>query len=73
MKYIFIFFIRIYQVCISPFFPKRCNFEPSCSQYAIDAIKYYGIFKGGYLSFKRIIKCSPNREWTFDPLIKIKK
>jgi putative membrane protein insertion efficiency factor len=70
MKLFFIFFIKFYQQCISPFFPRRCNFEPSCSQYAIDAIMTFGIIRGCYLAFKRIIKCTSNREWTFDPVIK---
>ncbi len=63
-----IFLIRVYQLCISPFFPHRCNFRPTCSQYTIDAIKVHGIFKGLYLGAKRILKCTPNREFTYDPV-----
>ncbi|MDR3290327.1 MAG: membrane protein insertion efficiency factor YidD [Rickettsiales bacterium] len=68
MKHIFIFLIKVYQVCISPFFPKRCNFRPTCSQYGIEAIREWGVFKGCYLTFKRIMKCTPNREWEYDPV-----
>jgi putative membrane protein insertion efficiency factor len=68
MKKIFILLIKIYQVCISPFFLKRCNFEPSCSQYVIEAIAIYGIFKGCWLGIKRISKCTPNRQFTYDPV-----
>lgn len=65
-----VFIIKIYQVCISPFFPKRCNFEPSCSEYAIEAIKIHGVFKGALLGIRRISKCTPNREFTYDPVPK---
>jgi putative membrane protein insertion efficiency factor len=57
-------------MCISPFFPRRCNFEPTCSQYAIDAIKIHGVIKGIWLFCKRIIKCTPNRKWKYDPVEK---
>ena len=63
-----IFLIKTYQLCISPFFPKRCNFEPSCSNYMIQAIKIHGILKGILLGIKRILKCTPNREFTYDPV-----
>ncbi len=69
ITYCFIFLIRIYQICISPFFTlNRCNFEPSCSHYTLEAIKIHGIFKGCYLGFRRIIKCTPNRQFTYDPV-----
>ncbi|MDR0423508.1 MAG: membrane protein insertion efficiency factor YidD [Rickettsiales bacterium] len=68
MKHILILFIRIYQKCISPFFPNRCNFIPSCSQYAIESLREYGVFIGCYKSVKRILKCTPNRELTYDPV-----
>ena len=63
-----LFLIRIYQLCISPFFPQRCNFKPSCSEYMLEAIKVHGIIKGIYLGTKRILKCTPNREFTYDPV-----
>lgn len=64
----FIVLVKVYQIAISPFFPKRCNFEPSCSDYMIEAIKTHGIFKGVYLGIKRILKCTPNRQFTYDPV-----
>ena len=70
---ILIFFIKIYQLCISPFFPKRCNFEPSCSEYMLEAIKIHGILKGLFLGIKRILKCTPNRPFTYDPVPEKKK
>ena len=56
-KKICIFFIFFYQNCISPFFPLRCKFIPTCSEYTKQAINKYGIKKGVYLGFKRILKC----------------
>lgn len=73
INYFFIFLIKIYQVAISPFFPKRCNFEPSCSEYMIEAVRIHGVFKGVYLGVKRILKCTPNRQFTFDPVPPKKK
>ncbi|GMO59046.1 MAG: membrane protein insertion efficiency factor YidD [Rickettsiales bacterium] len=70
MKYILIFLIKIYQQCISPFFPDRCNFRPTCSQYGIDAIKEWGVIKGIVLIIKRISKCHYGRGWTHDPVPK---
>ncbi len=60
--------IKIYRVCISPIFPKSCRFAPTCSQYAEEAIKRYGILKGGILSIKRILKCHPFNPGGYDPL-----
>ena len=62
------FLIRAYQVCISPLFPGCCRFEPTCSTYAMEAIKKYGPVKGVFLSFKRILKCNPFHEGGYDPV-----
>jgi putative membrane protein insertion efficiency factor len=68
MKYIFIAIIRFYQLAISPYFPSSCRFEPTCSQYSIKALKRFGIFKGSWLSIKRISKCHPWHEGGYDPV-----
>ena len=59
MKTIAIFLIRFYQICISPLLAPRCRFYPTCSQYALEAVKKYGFLKGTYLATKRILKCHP--------------
>ncbi len=51
--------IKIYQWGISPLLGPRCRFTPTCSQYAIEALKKYGIFKGFWLTCKRISRCHP--------------
>ena len=52
-------FIKIYQKFLSPLMGQNCRFHPTCSQYAVEALSVHGLFRGGYLSLKRIIKCNP--------------
>ncbi|HLR23528.1 MAG TPA: membrane protein insertion efficiency factor YidD [Pseudogracilibacillus sp.] len=59
MKRLLLLFIRFYQKGISPFTPPTCRFYPTCSQYSLEAIERFGIFKGLYLSIVRISKCHP--------------
>lgn len=63
---IFIAIIRMYQICISPLLGKNCRFLPTCSEYAVKAIKKHGVLSGSYLSFKRILKCHPFNEGGVD-------
>tara|TARA_S200000501_G_scaffold70093_1_gene62084 strand:+ start:3812 stop:4003 length:192 start_codon:yes stop_codon:yes gene_type:complete len=56
---IFILPIRFYRYFISPMFPPRCRFHPTCSAYAIDVIQKFGVIKGSYLAIIRISKCHP--------------
>jgi len=65
---IFIALIRFYQLCISPMLGPHCRFTPTCSQYAIEAIKTYGAFKGTILTIKRISKCHPFHDGGHDPV-----
>ncbi|MGI6679465.1 MAG: membrane protein insertion efficiency factor YidD [Dehalobacterium sp.] len=67
MSRLLIFFIRIYQKCLSPILPGRCRFYPSCSQYWIDALKKYGLLKGVRRGLKRISKCHPWHPGGYDP------
>jgi len=60
--------IRSYQLIISPIFPGICRFDPSCSQYAVDAFTQHGVFKGAWLSLRRIGKCHPWGKAGFDPV-----
>ncbi len=64
----FCFIIRFYQKYISPLFPSCCRFTPSCSQYALEAVKKYGPVKGFFLSLKRILKCNPYCKGGYDPV-----
>ncbi|WP_425387072.1 membrane protein insertion efficiency factor YidD [Alicyclobacillus contaminans] len=60
--------IRLYQVAISPLFPPRCRFVPSCSQYAVEAVQRYGALRGGWLAAKRLVKCGPWHKGGYDPV-----
>lgn len=68
MKKLFLFFIRLYRKYISPLFPARCRFYPTCSAYAYEAIEKYGALKGGFLTVKRILKCHPFNAGGYDPV-----
>ena len=59
IRKIFIAPIRFYRYFISPLFPPSCRFTPTCSQYAIESIENFGIFKGSYLAIVRLSKCHP--------------
>lgn len=60
--------IRAYQRWISPTIPARCRFYPSCSQYAIDAIREYGVVRGFVLGAWRIMRCNPFNYGGYDPV-----
>lgn len=60
--------IGIYRKLISPFVSPACRFYPSCSAYALQAFRKYGILKGGFLSAIRIAKCHPYHPGGYDPL-----
>ena len=59
VNFILIGIIKLYKKFISPIFPNSCRFEPTCSQYCIDSLKTYGLFKGLVKSLTRIAKCNP--------------
>lgn len=69
MKRIFLALIRFYQRRISPAFPRRCRFHPTCSQYAFEAITKYGAWKGGWMALRRLLRCHPfSKADPFDPV-----
>lgn len=60
--------IRFYQYALSPMLPPRCRYQPTCSQYAIEAVRKYGALKGGWLAVKRIGRCHPWGGSGYDPV-----
>lgn len=60
--------IRAYQLTISPYLPKSCRYEPTCSRYAIVAVNKYGIMRGLYLASRRILRCHPFGGSGYDPV-----
>ena len=63
-----ILLVRFYQKFISPYKPSCCRFTPTCSQYALEALRKYGPLKGSWLAFKRIIRCHPWGSSGYDPV-----
>jgi hypothetical protein len=61
--------IRLYQWMISPWLGPKCRFVPSCSQYAIEAFRKYGLFKGGWMAIRRISRCHPWGGHGHDPVV----
>jgi putative membrane protein insertion efficiency factor len=68
LSYPFILLIKIYQKVISPLIGPKCRFTPTCSNYAVEALKKYGVFKGSWLAVKRITKCHPWGGSGYDPV-----
>jgi putative membrane protein insertion efficiency factor len=60
--------VRFYRRFFSPLLPAACRFEPTCSQYALDAIEMYGALKGGWLTLRRLLRCQPFSRGGFDPV-----
>ena len=60
--------VYFYKYCISPLTPASCRFVPTCSEYALQAVKKHGVFKGGYLAIRRIFRCHPWGGNGFDPV-----
>lgn len=60
--------VRGYQVAISPLLPPSCRYTPTCSQYAIDALRRHGALKGSWLAARRLGRCHPFRAGGYDPV-----
>lgn len=67
-SFILLFIIKAYKTLLSPVLPPSCRYLPTCSDYAVKAIKKYGPFKGGWLAFKRILRCHPFGGHGYDPV-----
>lgn len=60
--------IRVYQRLISPALPARCKYHPTCSEYAVQAVRSYGILKGTVLAVWRVLRCNPWSRGGIDPV-----
>ncbi len=60
--------IRLYQLAVSPLLGPRCRFYPSCSNYALEAIRRFGVARGSWLAAKRIARCHPWHPGGIDPV-----
>lgn len=68
LSWLMLALIAFYRTCISPLLPPACRYTPTCSQYAQEAIRKYGSFKGGWLALKRILRCNPWGGSGYDPV-----
>ncbi len=68
MKALLTFLIRVYQLAISPMLGPRCRFYPSCSNYALEALRVHGAAKGSYLTARRVCRCHPWNAGGVDPV-----
>lgn len=64
----FVLLIQFYRKCISPYTPSACRYTPTCSQYALEAFRKYGPFKGMWLTVKRLLRCHPWGGSGYDPV-----
>ncbi|PYR88171.1 MAG: membrane protein insertion efficiency factor YidD [Acidobacteria bacterium] len=60
--------VRVYKLIVSPFLPAACRFTPTCSEYASDAIKEFGLVRGVVRSAGRLLRCHPLHRGGFDPV-----
>jgi putative membrane protein insertion efficiency factor len=68
LKIIPIALIKFYQLAISPWLSPSCRFAPSCSNYALEAVKKHGPFKGSWMGLRRILRCHPFGGSGYDPV-----
>jgi len=80
MKKVILFLIRFYQKCLSPdqgmfsflFSERFCRFHPTCSEYTYQSIDRFGMIRGCWMGFKRVIRCHPWNDGGYDPVPKVK-
>ena len=68
LRKVFLLPVYFYRVFISPLTPPSCRYTPTCSQYMVEAVLKYGIFKGTWLGIKRILRCHPWGGSGYDPV-----
>jgi len=68
VKSALIYILRGYQVLISPLLPPACRFTPTCSEYAIEAVRHHGALRGVYLAARRLLRCHPFHPGGYDPV-----
>jgi len=68
MKFLVLDLLGVYKAIVSPFLPPACRFEPTCSEYAREAVEKYGVMKGLWIGTKRILRCQPLCRGGHDPV-----
>lgn len=60
--------LKLYKKFVSPLLPPACRFEPTCSEYAAEAVEFHGVGRGSWLTVKRLARCHPFCRGGFDPV-----
>jgi len=68
MQALILFLLRGYKRLISPLLPSACRYQPTCSEYMLQAVEKYGAPRGVWLGFKRLLRCHPFHAGGFDPV-----
>jgi len=68
MKTLVLGTLRTYKRWISPLFPPSCRYVPTCSEYAIEAVERFGVLRGGFMAFLRLLRCHPFVKGGYDPV-----
>ena len=68
MKVILIGMVRLYKTYVSPFLPSACRFEPTCSEYAMEALQKHGSLRGSGMALYRLLRCQPFARGGYDPV-----
>ncbi|WP_119630992.1 membrane protein insertion efficiency factor YidD [Methylocaldum marinum] len=68
MQAVLVFLIKLYQYLISPWVGQHCRFHPTCSSYALTAIRRFGSVRGSYLAVRRLLRCHPWHKGGIDPV-----
>lgn len=71
-KTIVLYLLRAYKSAISPMFSPACRYVPTCSEYAVEAVRRYGAWRGGLMGIKRLLRCHPLASSGYDPVVKPK-
>jgi uncharacterized protein len=69
MKFLVLDLLGVYKAVVSPFLPPACRFEPTCSEYARQAVEKYGASRGTWMGLKRILRCQPFCKGGHDPVV----
>jgi putative membrane protein insertion efficiency factor len=68
MRFLLVWLVKGYRLIFSPYVGRNCRFDPTCSQYALDALNEYGSLKGSWLAIRRIGRCHPWHSGGYDPV-----
>ena len=68
MKRLLLWLIRFYQRALSPHLPAACRYQPTCSQYAVEAVEKHGVLRGLLMAAWRILRCHPFAKGGYDPV-----